>query len=103
VPSRQTQRNFIERKDHFPRSPEAFIGPSADAEKNACRRARSIETAKGLSEKSRGVEMDIGAVVVVLVLMALSLAAVMWMEINAGKTGYEQRSRDGTTLGLNEE
>jgi len=47
--------------------------------------------------------MDISAIVIVLVLTALFLCAILWMEIHSRKTGSKEHDRDSTNPGLNEE
>ena len=39
--------------------------------------------------------MDISAIVVILVLTALSLGAIVWMEIHSRRSGAKGRRRDG--------
>jgi len=46
--------------------------------------------------------MDISVIVVVLLLTALFLGAVIWMEIHSRKTSSREPGRDATTTGLNE-
>ncbi len=46
--------------------------------------------------------MDISAIVVVLVLTALALAAIIWMEIHSRKTSSKESSSDAKSLGSNE-
>lgn len=46
--------------------------------------------------------MDISAIVVVLVLTALALAAIVWMEIHSRKTSSKERRRDAEGSELNE-
>lgn len=47
--------------------------------------------------------MDISTIVVVILLMALSLGAIFWMEIHSRKTSSRDLSRDAKNIGLNEE
>ena len=47
--------------------------------------------------------MDISAIVWVLVLTALALGAVIWMEINSGSINSQERSHGAIRLGLDEE
>ena len=47
--------------------------------------------------------MDISAIIVVLVLTALSLSGVMWLEIHSRKNAAKARNRDGSNPELNEE
>lgn len=46
--------------------------------------------------------MDISAIVVVLVLTALALAAIIWMEIHSRKTSSNESSSDAKSFGSNE-
>ena len=46
--------------------------------------------------------MDISTIVVIVVLTALSLGAIAWMEIHSRKSGAKGRRRDGKSAELNE-
>jgi hypothetical protein len=46
--------------------------------------------------------MDISAVVVVIILTALFLSALVWMEIHSRKNSSRERPRDAKSSGINE-
>ena len=47
--------------------------------------------------------MDISAIIVIVVLLALSLGAIVWMEIHSRKAGSREPRLNRSDVGLNEE